>query len=734
MNKYELKQLLDSLTLKEKIGQLFQCSSAYFQEDGVITGLSNSEEGIDEELIKNVGSVLNVFSVQRLRKLQEEHLKFNKIPLIFMSDVIYGFSTIFPIALAQACSFNPQMVKEIARVAATEAAADGINVTFSPMVDISRDARWGRCAESYGEDTLLNSRYAKAMVEGYQGDDLTALDTIGACVKHFAAYGSPYDGKDYNSVEMSERKLRQDYLPSYKAAVDAGALMVMTSFNTIGSIPASIDKFLMKDILRDEWGFDGTIISDWGSIVGSYKEGAANSEEELAKLTMDATVDIDMCDNIYPLYLEKLVSSGQLDIKAIDNSVMRVLELKNKFGLLKDPYRYLKDDDSINKVDYKKHIELAKESVTQSSVLLKNEDNILPLNASSNKVAFIGPYVYSTDHLSQWSKFMPYYKDDISIKQAVEQKFKDNNFDFKRGCPVLRKEEFVDRIPEDECYSNEQKFIDEAIESAKNADVVVMALGEYHLQFGESRSRSEISVPEVQMELFREIHKVNKNIVVVLFNGRPLDIRELNRDAKAILDVWFPGSAGSSAIVNMLFGDAVPSGKLSMSFPQSVGQVPIHYSILPTGHYHPKGITPAFKLRYIDIPNYPLFPFGYGLSYTEFKYDNLRIDKDILNSNSKVTASIDVTNIGESDGYETVQAYIHDCFALYISRPLKQLVDFKKVFIKVGETITVSFEIDESMLRFYNHQMKNESENGEFHLYIGADSNVSDKVSFNLEK
>lgn len=734
MDKVQLKQLCDSLTLKEKIAQLFQCSSAYFQEDGVITGLDNSDEGIDEELIKNVGSVLNIFGVENLRKIQQEHLKHNKIPLIFMTDVIYGFRTIFPIALAQACSFNPEMVKKIARIAATEAAADGLNVTFSPMVDVSRDARWGRCAESYGEDVLLNSLYAKAMVEGYQGDDLTADDTIAACVKHFAAYGAPYDGKDYNGVEMSERKLRQEYLPAYKAAVDAGAAMLMTSFNTINSIPSTINKKLMKEILRDEWGFDGTIISDWGSILGCYQEGAANSEEELAKLTMEATVDIDMCDNIYPLYLEKLVSSGQLDIKYIDDAVMRVLELKNKLGLLDDPYRYLKDDKKHEKLDLDKHLEFAKETVYQSSVLLKNEDDILPIDVNNKKVAFIGPYVYSTNHLSQWSLFMPYYIQDISIKQAAQEKYGQDKFTFAKGCPILRKEEFVDKVPEDECYGNEQKFIEQAIETAKNADVVVMALGEYHLQFGESRSRSNINVPEVQMELFREIHKVNKNIVVVLFNGRPLDLRELNKDAKAILDVWFPGSCGSEAIVDMLFGDAIPSGKLSMCFPHNVGQVPIHYSTLATGHYHPRGVTTAFKLRYIDVPNYPLFPFGYGLSYTNFQYSNLRLDKDVLRGDSKIIASVDVSNIGSRDAYETVQCYIHDCHATLISRPLKQLVDFEKVFIKAGETVTVSFEIKEPMLRFYNYEMEYVSENGKFELFIGPDSSIKENLEFYLEK
>lgn len=722
MNDQQLQQLLESLTLDEKIGQMFQGNGDMLGEDGTQTGVFDIKNYSAED-INNMGSILNIYGKKRLKNVQREHLKHNKIPLMFMGDVIYGYKEIFPICLAQACSFDTDMIEKIARITAAEATVDGINVDFSPMVDIARDARWGRCAEGYGEDPILSSRCAAAVVKGYQGDGIDKPDTMVACVKHFAAYGAAYDGKDYNAVEMSERKLRNEYLKPYKSAIDAGAGMIMTSFNTINGVPASVNKRLMQDLLRDEWNYDGVVISDYGSIAGCMSDGAANDERELAKMAVQNQTDIDMMDGVYNHNLKKLVEDGEISEELIDRCVMRILRMKNDLGLLDDPYKYL-DESLPDNNDYEANYQFAKEVVCKSTVLLKNE-GILPLD-KSQKVALIGPFAHNTNILPNWSHVSGGRIEPDSLNNCIKAIAGDSLVAAEDGCPIFRIGEMYsnERDAESNCYGKEQEYFERAVNAAKNADVVIMTLGEHMNHYGESRSRANPVIPEVQMELFRAVKAVNPNIVTVIICGRPLAISEISENSKAVLYAWAPGSAGTESIAEMLYGISQPSGKLSMTIPRSVGQIPINYAYLPTGHNlnYLDRISNPYDTRYVDCPVSPLYAFGYGLSYTKYEYSNLTMSSDKLDKNGKITVSVDVKNIGERDGEEVVQMYIRDRYARFVSRPVKELKDFKRVCVKRGETVTVNFEITEPMLRFFTIDNEYASEKGEFHLYVGSSS------------
>lgn len=720
MTHSQLEELLKSLTLKEKVGQLFQGNGTLINEEGAVTGALNNE--YSDESINNMGSILNIFGKERIKKVQAEHLKHNKIPLMFMADIIFGYKNILPIALGQACSFDMDLIERGARNTASEAVIDGINVTFSPMVDISRDARWGRCCEGYGEDPLLGSRCAVAMVKGYQGDDLSADDTLMSCVKHFAAYGATSDGTDYNGVEMNEHMLREVYLKNYEAAVKAGAGMMMSSFNTINGVPATQCHWLLDGILRGEWGFDGVLISDYGSIWQALNHGSVNSEEELCEQALvKSKIDIDMMDYIYNNHIEKLVLNGTIPESAVDECVMRVLECKNKLGLLDDPYKYVNESKpDLN--DYEASYENAVNTVCESSVLLKN-DGVLPLD-KSQKAALIGPYSLIDDMAASWAKIVPNYNKSKTIYECMKKIAGESVLDAELGSPILSLDEIVDDGAEkkDPVLGNEAEYLEKAINAAKSADVVVMPIGESFLQSGESRSRANLTVPEVQMNLFRRIYEVNQNIVVVLFTGRPLDISELSQKAKAVLCVWLPGTGGGEAIADMIYGNRVPSGKLSMCFPRTSAQAPIYYSKLPTGHPNQRGRRSNYDHRWIDCELSPLYPFGFGLTYTDFEYSNLTLSSTEMTKDGIINVSVDVKNNGKFDGDEVVQLYIRDRFASYISRPVKELKDFKRVHVKSGETVTVNFEICEEMLRFYNIENKLISEPGEFHLFVGSSS------------
>ena len=732
MTKNELKKLLNSLTLEEKIGQMFQALPHIFGEQGAITGIFDENVEVDD-LISVVGSILNMYDTERMKNLQKQHLEKSKIPLIFMNDIIHGFNTIFPISPALASTFDTELIKETAHITAKEVAPFGVNATYSPMVDISRDARWGRVCEGYGEDTYLSSVCAKAMVEGYQGDDLSADDTIAACVKHFALYGAAYDGRDYNNVDMSERMMRNDYLPPYKAAVDAKVALIMTSFNTINGIPATINKHTNIDILRDEWGFDGVSITDYGSGKACYSAGVTESHADTAALLIENKVDIDMMSGVYGMkHLGKAIKNGDVSVEQIDDCVMRILELKNKLGLFEDPYRYFKGSDVIPEADRIRHREVARKTVSEGSTLLKNDDKLLPIKKNA-KVAFIGPFVYENDLTTHWSQIHGEREIGLNLKEAVET-FGEltGEYSYSVGCPYINMNEAYEDKPNDPCNGEYEKYEAEAIKNAESADVVVMLMGEPSVFFGESRSRTDITIPEVQMELLKKIYAVNKNIAVVLFNGRPLVLTELSKMAKSIIDVWYPGSQGYLGICDMLFGYTSPSGRLPFCFPRKSGQVPLYYSNILTGHDNYEGQFCKYTLRYIDTLNTPLYPFGYGLSYTDFEYSNLRVSSDKLTENGSVTVSVDIENKGERSESETVQLYIKDERAKLVSRPTKELKGFKRVFIKAGEKKTVSFEIDEPMLRFYDKDCNFVSEKGKFHAFVAPHSYFEKSVEFEL--
>jgi beta-glucosidase len=735
MNRERLIELLEDMSLEEKIDQLLQVCSYYYEKEGVITGPENAA-GFSEEEIQNAGSVLGGGGAKLLRRIQENYMKKqpHHIPLLFMADVINGYRTIFPIPLAQGATFNPEIVEKAAAISASESAASGLHLTFSPMVDLVRDARWGRVMESTGEDTFLNSRLSKAMVEGYQGKgELKEKGRIAACVKHFAGYGAPMAGRDYNTVELSERTLREDYLPAYKAGVDAGCATVMTSFNTLDRIPSTGNKKLLRDTLRGEMGFDGVIISDWAAIEELIHHGMAVDKKEAAALAMEAGVDIDMMTTCYCGNLKKLVEENKIDETLINEAVLRILELKNKLGLFENPYKDASEEDEAEIILCKEHREAAKDVAIESMVLLKN-DNILPLQKEGQSIAVIGPHVDNKWISGVWSIFAK-IDENVTVQEGIKN-LGITNVTFAKGCGFIDPDSGIETYHKNQNVLEDNKaadnLLEEAIQNAKKADVIVMPLGEIAIQSGEASSRASIDIPKVQMDLFEKIYKVNKNIVVVLFNGRPLTIKSLSEKAKAVLEVWLPGTEGGNAIAEVLFGDANPSGKLSMSFPYSVGQVPVYYSEFHTGRpYSDEQKDVKYLSKYLDIPNAPLYPFGYGRSYTNFDISKVTLDKRELRKGESIEASIVIKNTGKVTGKEVVQMYIQDKKAS-VARPVRQLKGFQKVELQPGEERKVIFTITEEMLRFYDINMNFASEKGDFVVYVGSDSRTQNQQEFGL--
>lgn len=776
MEQERLESLLKEMSLEEKINQLLQIHDGFFEGDSVATGPA-AEQGFSEKEVREAGSVLSATGAARIRMLQEKYIAQHPhhIPLLFMADVINGYKTIFPIPLAQGAAFNENVAKTGAEVAAREASAAGIQITFSPMVDLVRDARWGRVMESNGEDPYLNSVYAKALVEGYQGDDPKAEGKIGACVKHFAAYGAPTAGRDYNNVELSERTLRDDYLPAYEAAVKAGALLVMTSFNTLNRIPSTANQWLMRQVLRKEMGFDGVLISDWAAVEEIAKHNLAQDKKEAAVLALKAGTDIDMMTNCYSGYLKEATLAGEVSEELLDEAVLRVLELKNKLGLFENPYKDADVEKEKQLILCKEHRGKSKEAAKETFVLLENE-GMLPLK-ETERVAFIGPYVEERNIIGFWSIFGE-AKDAVNIKEGVMARLgvpageaadiSKLPVTFDQGCELLTKEEWIpgfnpnEKNGEGGLKLSPEEMLEQAIEHAKNADKVVLCIGEHITQSGEGGSRAEITIPRLQMELLRKVAEVNKNIIVVLFNGRPLDLREVKELSKAILVVWMPGTEGGNAIAEVLYGDVSPSGRLSMSFPYSVGQVPVFYGEFNTGrHMDLNNPDNRFQSRYIDAPNAPLYPFGYGLSYTTFSYSGVSLHvvsgteeteqvEDIsgmrqngknvsdhgeavciIGSGEKIRVSVKVKNTGNVKGAEVVQMYIRDDKASVV-RPVRELKGFRKVWLGPGEEKEVTFDITEDMLRFHNINMDYTAEAGSFTVYIGADSATENQAVFDL--
>lgn len=728
MEQSKLKDLLKEMSLEEKIDQMLQVSGMFYEEEGVITGPANTA-GFTEDEIRQAGSVLGSVGAQKLKKVQKDYMEKqpHHIPLIFMADIINGFRTVFPIPLAQGCSFQPELAKEGAAVAAQESAASGLHLTFSPMADLVRDARWGRVMESAGEDPFLNKCFARAMVEGYQGrEGLQKKGKIAACIKHFAGYGAPTAGRDYNAVELSERTLRDDYLPAYQEAVEAGAAMTMTSFNTLDRIPSSANKKLMREILREEMGFEGVVISDWAAIEELCRHGVAKDEKEAARLAVEAGVDIDMMTGCYCKNLKELVEEGVVSEDLIDEAVLRILKLKNDLGLFENPYKDADESEEEKLLLCPEHRQAARKAAAETFVLLKN-DKILPL-AKEEKIAFIGPHVSNKEIYGAWSIFAS-PEETVSVEDGVKNK-KPFSVTFAKGCN-LAENPWKAGSCQTEKEENE-KLLKEAVSLAEKADKVVLALGEHRRWSGEAASRGDITLPNDQSELFRSIYAVNKNIVVVLFSGRPLDIREINEKAAAVLAVWMPGTEGGNAIADVLFGDVNPSGKLSMSFPYSVGQVPVFYGQFRTGRPYVDGSGESYVSRYLDIPNKPLYPFGYGLSYTEFSISPVSLSAERMGRADQITASVKVKNTGTVKGQEVVQMYLGDLCGS-VARPVRELKGFQKICLEPGEEREVSFRISEEMLCFHDIHMDYVSEAGEFRVWIGNSSETENGASFILE-
>ena len=675
--------------------------------------------------------VYNVFGAEKVRKIQEEYLKKSrlKIPLLFCADVIYGYKTVLPIPLAFACSWNPDKVKAGMEMVAREATATGIHGVFSPMADLVRDPRWGRVMESTGEDAYLNSIYARAEVEGFQGN--LDKEHVASCVKHFAAYGAPEAGREYNTVDMSERKLRQDYLPSYKAAVKAGCKMVMSSFNTVDGIPASGNQWLMRKLLREEWGFDGVTVSDYAAIQELIFHGLAEDEYEAARLGIEAGIDFDMQTPVYAKHLKVLIETGKVDEKLIDEAVFRILTLKNDLGLFEDPFRGA--DSKVEKeilyadTNRRAALSLAEESI----VLLKNKNNILPIDRHK-KVALVGPYANEKSLVGLWA-FTAERDRVVTLKQAMESKAGEK-IEYAYGCDIiddytsLGEPGFaVEKIAEER---EPEKDLEEALKKAVDADIIIAALGEHTLQSGEAASRTDLTINRIQIELLERLHQLNKPIVCVLFGGRPLLLDHILDKADALVEAWFPGTEGARALANILYGEVNPSGRLTMSFPMNVGQIPVYYNEFKTGRPIARlGQQTRFVSKYQDVQNEPRYPFGFGLSYTTFEYGEIKLDSDTVEQHKGIKASIIIKNVGKVKGKETIQLYIQDVTGSVV-RPVKELKGFQKIELEPGEGREVEFLITQNDLRFYTKDMKYEAEKGTFKLFLGGNSRDCKEACF----
>ena len=728
MTKEELLHLLHQMTTQEKCRELMQLPMEAFTDTDISTGPCEDLELTDEKMAQ-VGSILSLTGAEWTRKVQEEHLKNNRlnIPLLFMADIINGYKTVFPIPLAQGCTFDPDLVRQLAEAAAREGAAAGVHVTFSPMADLVRDPRWGRVMESTGEDPYLNGIMAEQMVKGYQGNDLKEEGRLAACVKHFAGYGAPLGGREYNQVELSERTLLEDYLPAYEKAVRAGARLVMSSFNTLERVPSTGNRKLMREILRGKMGFQGVLISDYAAVKELIAHGLAENEAEAARLALEAGVDIDMMSRCYSDFLCGQIERGEVAQELLDEAVLRVLELKNDLGLFENPFKDGSPEKEKELLLCEKHRSLAQKAAEESFVLLKNEENMLPLSKEET-TAFIGPFGEEKGLLGAWALFAD-REDTVTVKEGVERLCPGQIW--AKGCEILEPGQkwlrgyipITEETWKQTAETAEEK-IKEAVEAAEKADRVVLLLGEQELESGESGSCGHIGLPPSQMKLLMAVAQVNSNLILVVFSGRPLILTEACAYAKAVLFAWMPGTQGGPAVANVLYGCSNPSGKLTETFPYHMGQIPVYYSDFATGRPQMPG--------YIDIPKEPLYPFGYGLSYTEYTYSPVKLDQKVLDSQTDVIhASVRVKNTGSMEGREAVQLYIQDVKGS-VSRPVRQLKGFQKISLAPGEEKEVRFEIREEMLRFWTIDMEYRSEPGRFRVWIGTDSRTENGEEFYL--
>lgn len=732
MNSY-INQLMSKMTIEEKIGQLNLVTGGE-----ATTGSSVSSDVEGKIKRGQVGGIFSMTTPARVRKAQEIAVKQSRlhIPLIFGQDVIHGYKTTFPIPLALSCSWDLPLIERTARVAATEASADGLNWTFSPMVDISRDPRWGRISEGNGEDKYLGSEIAKVMVKGYQGDDLSKYNTIMACVKHFALYGAAEAGRDYNTTDMSLDRMYNEYLPPYKAAIDAGAGSIMTSFNDINGVPATANKWLMTDLLRKQWGFKGFVVTDYTAVSELIDHGLGDLQQ-VSALSLNAGVEMDMVSEGFLTTLKKSLAEGKVTQARINDACRLVLEAKYKLGLFEDPFRYCNEERAKTEILTPDHLKLSREAATQSFVLLRNQNQVLPLRKSGT-IALIGPLANTRSNMpGTWSvnadlSNTPSLLEGLQATVGSQVKIL-----HALGSNLLSDPEYQTRatmfgreIPRDN--RSEEQLIKEAVDNANKADVVVAALGESSEMTGESSSRSNIELPDVQKRLLEALLKTGKPVVLVLFTGRPLAIKWESEHVPAILNVWFGGTQSANAIADVLFGDVNPSGKLTATFPQNVGQVPIYYSHKNTGRPLAEGKWfSKFRSNYLDVSNDPLYPFGYGLSYTTFSYGDIKLSANSFKPGQSLTASITITNTGKVAGKEVVQLYTRDMVGSS-TRPVKELKGFQKISLNPGESKEVTFTIKEDDLKFYNSSLKYTAEPGAFKLFIGSNSRDVKEANFNL--
>ena len=720
------------MTLEEKIGQMNQYNG-FYNATGPAPEVGDPK--VKYENVKNglVGSMLNVRGVDEVRAFQKLAVEESRlgIPIIFGFDVIHGYKTTFPIPLAESASWNLDLIEKSARMSAKEASAAGLNWTFAPMVDITRDARWGRVMEGAGEDPYLGSLIAAARVRGFQGNDLSSYETIASTAKHFAAYGFAESGKDYNTVDIGINTLHNIVLPPFKATVDAGVKTFMNSFNDLNGIPATADKYLQRDILKGDWNFDGFVVSDWGSLREMIDHGFAKDRKHAGELALNGGSDMDMESYIYLEYINELLDEGKVKMSQIDDAVSRILKVKYELGLFDDPYKYLDNEREKNVTGSKEILDATLEVAKHSIVLLKNEGDILPLKKNGQKIALIGPLADDKNSpLGNW-RIAAENNSAVSVLEAMKE-YKGNRLSHAMGVKL------VNKVPEgfhEEVSINEtdKTGISNAIRVARDADVVVMVLGEYGFQSGEGRSRTNLDLPGFQQELLEEVYKVNKNIVLVLMNGRPLVLNWHSENLPAIVEAWHLGTSSGNAIAEVLYGDFNPSGKLPMSFPRSVGQLPLYYNYKSTGRPGADGedAGSVFWSHYQDELNSPLYPFGYGLSYTDFTISDISLSSDELSVDGSITASVLVSNVGDVKGREVVQLYIQDKYAS-TTRPVRELKGFELVDLEPGETKTVEFTINEKLLEFYNASNKWATEPGEFNVFIGNNSQTKNSSSFNF--
>lgn len=730
----KIDSLLNEMTLEEKLGQLNLPSAGQFT-----TGQAQNSD-IAKKIEKGlVGGLFNIKSVKAIREMQQIAMEKSrlKIPLLFGMDVIHGYESVFPIPLGLSCSWDMELIEKTARVAAHEASADGINWTFSPMVDLSRDARWGRISEGSGEDTYLGSEIAKAMVRGYQGDDLMANNTIMSCVKHYALYGAAEAGRDYNTTDMSKHRMYNEYFPPYKAAVDAGVGSVMASFNEIDGIPATANKWLLTDVLRKEWGFDGFVVSDYTGVSEMIDHGYGDLQTVSAK-ALAAGLDMDMVSEGLVSTLAQSLKEGKVTEAQIDAACRRILKAKFQLGLFDDPYRYCDESRARTEIFTAENRAFARSVATQSFVLLKNDKNVLPLQKKGT-IALVGPLADAATNMTGTWSVVARFSESITVLEGLKKALGDQaKVVYAKGANLHEDAAIEERATMFGKSLNRdprsaQAIRDEALRIAKSADVIVAAVGESAEMSGEASSRVNIDIPQTQRDLLKALLETGKPVVLVLFTGRPLTLTWEHENIPAILNVWFGGSEAGDAIADVLFGDVNPSGKLTTTFPQHVGQLPMYYSHKNTGRPLSEGQWfQKFRSNYLDVSNDPVYPFGYGLSYTTFTYDKLSVDKKEISAGGSVTVTVHVTNTGSREGAEVVQLYVRDLVGS-LTRPVKELKGFQKIMLKPGESRVVEFTLTEKDLSFYRADLTFGAEPGKFHVFVGGNSRDVLQAEFELK-